>query len=401
MGSYSLDVTGVSVAQAATVATAANVVGITVSDTAANVGAGLDGLQNLVNAGQLTSITISDGAMIPITQAQMLNDATALNDVTGNYQLSITGLDVVTAKSDASLAHVGQVSIIDAASNVSAFADSLQALAAAGKLGTIAVNDSSYDPLNVTAAQMSSDATALGKVSGNFYFAIDGSAANVTVAGIAGHGNILDLTGLANQYSVTPAGDGINFTLTDVSTGRTSTDHLSGINAIQFGDFLDIVATTPGGANALTTGNITELYGAAFGRLPDVPGLAFYQAFLKANPNVQLQQYAQFFLASPEYTSNPAHNYAQTTAGDQQFVTDSYQNLLHRTPAASEVSFYETNVLAPAVAGLTPGTQAYTNAQFQAHALVMTYFSQSPEFLKDVQITSTTPADATHWLILV
>jgi hypothetical protein len=53
------------------------------------------------------------------------------------------------------------------------------------------------------------------------------------------------------------------------------------------------------------------------------------------------------------------------------------------------------------LAGLTAGTAAYAAAEATAHALVLAYFSQSPEFLNDVQITAQHPADATHWLILI
>jgi hypothetical protein len=109
---------------------------------------------------------------------------------------------------------------------------------------------------------------------------------------------------------------------------------------------------------------------------------------------------AEWVLSSAEYSSNPAHAYAESAAGDTQFIEDSYQNLLHRTPTASEVAFYENKVLAPAVAGLTAGTQAYAAAQFQAHAQMLVYFSAAPEFLTDVQITATNPASAQHWLLL-
>jgi hypothetical protein len=114
-----------------------------------------------------------------------------------------------------------------------------------------------------------------------------------------------------------------------------------------------------------------------------------------------LQQYAQWFLASAEYSGNSAHNYAQTAAGDQQFITDSYTNLLHRTPSASEVAFYENNVMVKALAGLTPGTTAYATADAAAHALTLVYFSASAEFLGDVQVTAQNPVSAQHWLVLI
>ena len=396
-GTYNLMVTGVSVADATKVSTSANVIAISVTDTAANIGAGIDGLQNLVNAGLLAHITVSDGVLVPVTQDQLLNDATALADITGNYGLSVTGLDVVTALSDASIAHVSQVSISDAAVNIGANLDALQALAAQGKLGAVAVNDANFDSLSVTVAQMSNDATVLNKLSGNFFLAIDGSGSNITVSGIAGHGNILDLSGSASQYTVTASGDGNSFTLTNTVTG--SVDHLSGINALQFGDYLDIVAATPAQGN-VTTGNITELYGAVFSRQPDVPGLGFYLAFLKANPSTPLVQFAQYFLASPEYTGNTAHNYAHTQAGDDQFITDSYENLLHRAPEAGAIPFYEA-VINTYTKGLAAGSAAYIAAETLGHAWVLTYFSASPEFLNDVQVTATHPADAQHWLITI
>ncbi len=55
----------------------------------------------------------------------------------------------------------------------------------------------------------------------------------------------------------------------------------------------------------------------------------------------------------------------------------------------------------PDVAGLTPGTAAYAQADLQAHAQVLAYFSQSREFLTDVQVTARHPADAQHWLVLI
>ncbi len=70
------------------------------------------------------------------------------------------------------------------------------------------------------------------------------------------------------------------------------------------------------------------------------------------------------------------------------------------TPVASEISFYLDNVMTPALKGLTPGTQAYANAEFQAHAQMLVYFSASPEFLSDVHITAANPASAQYWLQL-
>ncbi|HMA51809.1 MAG TPA: DUF4214 domain-containing protein, partial [Magnetospirillaceae bacterium] len=187
-----------------------------------------------------------------------------------------------------------------------------------------------------------------------------------------------------------------SFTLSSSATG---TDHLSGVTALEFGSSLDIVGATPG-QGTVTTGNITELYGAVLSRQPDVPGLAFYLQYLKANPDTPLVQFAQYFLASPEYTGNAAHSYAHNQAGDDQFITDSYENLLHRAPESGAIPYYET-VIDSYTKGLAAGSAAYIAAENLGHAWVLTYFSASPEFLNDVQITAAHPADAQHWLYLI
>ena len=278
----------------------------------------------------------------------------------GDWQsLTVTDAPALTAAQAISTAAAGQM-VLDSAQNVVASLDGLAGLAAKGDLASIALTDSGTPNLTVTAAQFSADSAALNDIS---------SVHTVTV----------QMSGDAGQYNFTGS-------------------QFAGASALQFTDQTVIVAATPGGANALTTGNVTELYSAVLDREPDIAGLAFYQNFLKANPTTPLLQFAEFFLSSAEYTS--AHNYAQTNAGDTQFIQDSYQNLLHRTASSGEADFYLTNVIQPALANLTPGTQAYSSAEFQAHAQMLVYFSASPEFLGDVQITAQNPASAQHWLLL-
>jgi len=161
------------------------------------------------------------------------------------------------------------------------------------------------------------------------------------------------------------------------------------------------VAQTPGNSAAPTAGNITELYGAVFGRLPDVAGLNYYTKELAANPSLPLTLFAQGFLASPEYTGNIAHAYSLTTAGDTLFITDAYNNLLHRAPGPTDTAWYLTTVIAPFLNGQTPGTAAYTAADTLAHAYVITDFSASAEFLNDVTVTAQHPANTAHWLVLI
>jgi len=342
-----------------------------------------------------------------LTSANAINDA---DEIAGNgtydgaaaaFELTlptVLPLSAATAAANAQAGLVfGPVTVTDDAAGVSADLDALQSLASNGELSGITLTDSGFGTLSLTAAQLSADKSAIADITGNYMLAITAPSASFTLAGLAGHGNALVESGDAAQYSVTASGNGTGFELTGPG-GTTAT--LSNIQEIEFADHAAIVAATPGSGGTITIGNITELYGAAFGRLPDVPGLAFYQAQLAANPATPLTQYAAYFLSSPEYTGNTAHDYAESTAGDTQFITDLYQNLLDRTPDSGAIPYY-LKLIDAFTQGLAAGTAAYAAAELQGHSAVLTYFSQSPEFLGDVSVTASHPADGQHWLILI
>lgn len=365
----------------------------------------------------LNGNVIDLNSLLPASSGWVLTDATAINDQgqiagTGTHKgqaesfvldlngAIATGLSVQQAETQIQSGQVINATISDSASNVGAALDALQTLAASGELSGISLTDSGFAKLPLTPSQISSDAKALALVEGNFYIAQTLSAANLTVSAVSGHGNVAVFSGPSSDYSVTPVGDGNSLTVTDTGTGRTSTDKLSGFNALQFSDVTEIIAQTPGIGGTVTTGKIAELYSAVLAREPDISGLAYYQTVLKSSPSTSLLTIAEYFLGSPEYTGNPQHNYAQSAAGDAQFITDSYNNLLHRAPESGAIPFYQ-NVIGQYTQGLTPGTAAYAQAQTIGHATVLVYFSASQEFLNDVQITAQQPASVQHWLTLI
>ena len=336
------------------------------------------------------------GQIVGLEQAQYNNNENGL----ALYQLAEgTGLIGSAMTAQAAALYVqegfaaGPLSISDNAADVGSGLDSWQKLAAAGQLSAISLTDGGIPTVAITSAQLVSDAAAIKDISGYFTLSETAPATSATIAGAGNSlGNTLVFSGKAGQYALSAAGDGVHLTV--------GGDSLSNIQALQFSDYTLIVAAAPGSA-AVTTGNITELYGAVFGRLPDVPGLAYYQQELAANPSLSLISLAQNFLASPEYVNNSAHNYAQNSTGDTQFITDLYNNLLHRAPGSGDAAWYEANVIAPIVGNAVSGTAAYASALALAHAVVVTDFSASAEFLGDVQVTSAHPADATHWLVLI
>jgi hypothetical protein len=179
-------------------------------------------------------------------------------------------------------------------------------------------------------------------------------------------------------------------------------DHVSTVTALQFSDLTDfVVSQTPAPQGGVSSFQVTTLYAAVLDREPDVAGLAFYESAAAANPSLPITSFAEYFLSSAEYTGNSQHHYAQTVAGDAQFINDLYENLLHRAPETGAVAFYQDNVITPMLANLMPGTTAYASAETLAHATVLSYFSLSAEFKSDVEVTAQAPSSAQHWLVVI
>ncbi len=353
-------------------------------------GGGADGAVFHDASTDYTVTTILPGVIIVTDNAASPSDGTIVLD--GDFtRLQFADKTIAEAAST-----IPATTVSAPAAIIQGNLDALQYLVGRGLVTSIVVTDSGFPTISVTAAQLINDDAALRDMSGNFAIDVNAAAPDLSINGVAGHANMAIFTGAADQYSVAASRNGDGLIVTD--TEHNSVDSITNISALQFADVTEIVAAPPGPASAVSTGNVTELYAAVLDRAPDLSGLTFYQTYLQNNPTTPLQQFALWFLSSTEYSS--AHSYAQSSAGDTQFIEDSYENLLHRTPSASEVSFYETTVLAPAVAGLTPGTNAYASAQLQAHALMLVYFSASAEFLADVQVTTATPASPQHWLVL-
>ena len=123
----------------------------------------------------------------------------------------------------------------------------------------------------------------------------------------------------------------------------------TGVERIEFTDSAIAYDTAGNGGEAY------RLYQAAFNRTPDKAGLGFQ---MKALDNgATLKQVAQNFLNSPEFQSAYGTNLA-----DSQFVTQLYQNVLHRSPDASGLDFQ--------IKALWSGTD---------RAQLLVNFSESPE----------------------
>lgn len=319
---------------------------------------------------------------------------TVASDGHGGTLITLTAFTVATALAAyQSNALPGGAAILDSAANVSANIDTLETVANAGKLVGIALTDSGTPAITVTAAQLSADSKALADISGNFTLDVSASS-SATITGLSGHATVVEFSGASTQYTVTAS----NGTIT-VSNGSGLTDQITSVTALHFSDTTEVVATaTHIAGSALSSLDIAELYGAALNRAPDVGGLTFFETLIASNPTMSYATLAADFLNSTEYTA--AHNYAQTSAGDTQFINDLYTNVLHRTGSSTEVAFYQ-NVINGFLTGQTAGTAAYTAAELQAHIQVLHDFAASTEYRSDIQITAQNPASASHWLLLI
>ena len=349
------------------------------------------------------AITVTDSVLSlngidHISGVQTLQFLDVNASVTSAGTLSLPAASVSQAIAWSTVGDLAPIAISDYSTAVVLNLSGLQTLANAGELGSVTLRDGGTPTLSISPAQLSADIGVLEAIVSAATISVDASAANLTMTGVGTLGTIAVFTKPAADYSVVANSDG-SVTVTDTGTGRTSVDHLSKFTALQFADQTDIVAAAPASGGAVTTGNVTELYSAVFGREPDVGGLSFYQNYLTSNPGTPLTTFAQWFLSSAEYTGNAAHNYAQTTTGETQFITDLYTNLLHRAPDTGAVPFY-LNVITSQTAHDTPGTAQYTADDAYAHALVVTYVSQSAEFLSDVQITGQATTSPQHWLVV-
>ncbi|SRR5579859_56325 len=357
-----------------------------------------------------TAITVTDSLSTRngtdhISAVQTLKFTDISATVLSNGELQLPTASVYQASQWGNDSDIAPLTIQDSSLNVVNGLTNLESLVVAGKIGSISLTDNGagFVTLNLTAAQVTADAPALKLIS-NAVIDISAAAANFSFSGTGDPATVVVFSGKESQYQIVATGNG-GVTVVDTGTGRTSADHFANVTELQFSDQTVVVANAPS-TGSVTSGNVTELYAAAFGRLPDAAGLAYYQQMSATNPSLSLTSFAQKFLASPEYTNNTAHNYAQTTTGETSFINDLYTNLLHRSPETGAVPYY-LNIISQLTSHDTTGTQAYTADDAYAHAVVLTDISQSAEFLNNVQLTGqstsstgSTGTTATHWLLV-
>lgn len=207
---------------------------------------------------------------------------------------------------------------------------------------------------------------------GNSVTGIAGVAAGAGGISLSGAGTVI-FDGTVGTAASTSGADNYGFsvdasgkvTVEDANTGNSQT--ITGANYLVF----DNAATTSSGAfqsvyfiENSTNSDIVALYAAALGRQPDLPGMEYY-VNREVNDGQTLIYQAGNFLDSSEFKSKFAAAALQQDNGgsnDQAFVTQLYQNMLHRTESASELAWY-VNEIQTTFAGV-PNYKAILLADF-------------------------------------
>ena len=249
--SYNLDVSGVTVAQVATVAGNSHVGSgdIQVTDTAADVQGGLDTLEAHVS--KISSVTISDITQptLTITETTYSADSSVLGLVTNNFNLVITGVLAgdagIIVSSAGGIANLKALSldVSDTAANIVAH---LGALNSNADVAQIQVSDG--NPLQLSATQFVTDHR--DRVDHGLYtIDITDTAANITT-------NLNALEASSHIVKVVVSDSGSNAVVTSVAQLTSDSSILS--------ELYDANGTTPA---SITVSDITANIESAFGSL--------------------------------------------------------------------------------------------------------------------------------------
>ncbi|RBP18412.1 hypothetical protein DFR50_101360, partial [Roseiarcus fermentans] len=260
--------------------------GFAVSDTAANIAAGL----NVLNDTHINAITISNNSAVQVSVAQLSSDATAIGKLANQngtpYQLTISdtaanvsnGLDALTSahisaikisnnaavqvsiaqlSSDATaigkLANLNgkpyQLAIADTAAHIAGDLDSLNV---AAHISAIMISDNGA--VTVSVAQLSSDATAIGKLANlngkPYQLAVSDTAANVSKG----------LNGLNGAHigAITIADNGaVTVSVAQLSSDATAIGKFANLNGTPYQlAIADTAANISKGLNALNGAHV-------------------------------------------------------------------------------------------------------------------------------------------------
>lgn len=187
-GAYAVDLSDVSAADGAALASDSHVASMNVTDTSSAIATHFDAL---AAAGHLDSITLTDvGGTITLTAAQIKDNSDTLNKIEGSFQLAATSAAMADLPDLANVAEVSSISIADTAENVSTNFSDIVALG--GALTQIQFSDAS-PVLSVSESDWTAGAGAIAKISGTYQIDVTDTVAGDATT-VAGNANVNQVT---------------------------------------------------------------------------------------------------------------------------------------------------------------------------------------------------------------
>jgi len=218
---------------------------VVVQDTNANLQANMEGLQKLVVAGKLSSLSFLDSTpKLQFNAGQLsTNAALVAKVVVAGATVAVTDTAANTARAASRIGTAFDVTVVDTAANVQTNLTGLQSLAATGKLDTLTFTDAN-PALNLKASQFSAISALKPKLAAAIN--ITDTAANVTKTNVSGASSVIIKDSAVNVFKSFDA------LRTLVATGPTTTIQLTDkapamtLTAVQYVGSTDLRAKLTG-----------------------------------------------------------------------------------------------------------------------------------------------------------
>lgn len=239
---------------------------VVVEDTQANLQSNLGWLQKLAAANKLSSVSLTDGATsLQFTASQLSSHSALIGKLTNSgINLAVVDTAANTARMASRIRGTYEVSITDTAANIQKNATSLQALAAAGKIDTLALSDNSV-PVVMKASQFANTSALRALLSDATVNVVD-TAANVATFNVEGASQVTIkdtlVNVLKNASTLNPkAASALNMDVTLLGSSRAVTmsaqDYL---NSTDLRDKLQGISYTIKGSAADIANNANDFY---------------------------------------------------------------------------------------------------------------------------------------------
>lgn len=164
--SYSLNMVGVSAANASKLAVQPNVNSVAISDSSINIAEKIDELGKINS--KIASIVQSTTAAMNITGTQMLSNASLLTKISGDYSLNVRDVSATNVSDFSGNANVSTIAVKDTGENLVANLSSLNS--ATAKITKMQQLGSA--PIQLTASQLNADGVILSKLESNYKLSV-------------------------------------------------------------------------------------------------------------------------------------------------------------------------------------------------------------------------------------